>query len=141
MRELVAANPGRVRVVHRHYPLDPSCNDDITQPFHPHACRYAALAHCAGEQGRFWPANDFLYARGQRPEPVMAEELAAGVGVDAGRVAACVDDPDTRRRIARELEAGRALRVRGTPTFVLDGRVYPGRIPPDVLEAKLAGAG
>jgi protein-disulfide isomerase len=31
------------------------------------------------------------------------------------------------------------MRVRGTPAFVLDGEVYPGRIPPDVLEAALAG--
>lgn len=140
MRELVAGNPDRVRLVHRHFPLDQTCNDDITRPFHPHACLYSALAHCAGEQGRFWQANDFLYERGRRPEAVTAEELAAGVGVDAGRLAECVDDPGTRRRIARDLEAGRALRVRGTPTFVLDGRVYPGRIPPEVLEAKLAGA-
>lgn len=141
MRALVAGNPDRVRLVHRHFPLDASCNEAITRPFHPHACRYAALAHCAGEQGRFWQANDFLYERGRRPEAVTAEELAAGIGVDAGRLAACVEDPGTRRQIERDLEDGRALRVRGTPTYVLDGRIYPGHIPPEVLEAKLAGAG
>jgi len=35
--------------------------------------------------------------------------------------------------IQKDLAAGRALQIRGTPTFVVGGETYPGRIPPEVL--------
>jgi len=66
LRGLVREHPERVRLVHRDYPLDHHCNDLLKRPFHPQACRYAVLAHCAGEQGRFWEANDVLYSLGRR---------------------------------------------------------------------------
>ena len=39
--------------------------------------------------------------------------------------------------IQQDLEAGRAHHVRGTPTFVINGETYPGRIPPEVIQTAL----
>jgi protein-disulfide isomerase/uncharacterized membrane protein len=140
MRKLIADNPGKVRLVHRHFPLDNRCNESIPRPFHPHACSYSAMAHCAGEQGGFWKANDLLYEWGRRRQAVTTEQLAAAVGIDAARFAACVASPETTQLIQRDLAAGRALQVQGTPTFVLDGRSYPGQIPPEILREKLGSS-
>ena len=48
-------------------------------------------------------------------------ELAEDLGLDADAVAEALFDGRHSRQVHDEAEAGRALGVRGTPTFVLDG--------------------
>jgi protein-disulfide isomerase/uncharacterized membrane protein len=140
IRNLISEFPEKVRLVHRHYPLDPECNASLRQAFHPYACAYAKLAHCAAEQGRFWEANDFLYRHGRRLGAVNAGELARAVGIDVARLRDCLEDPSTQLFIEREVAAGRKLKVRATPTFVIDGRTYRGRIPPEIIQRGLGVA-
>jgi protein-disulfide isomerase len=137
MRKLVQDHPDRVQLVHRNYPLDQSCNGQLKRPFHPYACQYAAMAVCAQKQGRFWEANDYLFSKGRRRKPVTVGELAWVTKIKADRLAECVDSQETARHIQHDLEAGRALNIRGTPTYVIGDRSYPGAIPPDVLSAAL----
>jgi len=137
VRKLIASHPDRVRVVHRQYPLDQQCNSAILQPFHPYACRYARLSHCAQEQGKFWEANDYLFANGRRRFPVTQEELVRNLDLDQDALRACVEGDEADQAVQRDLEAGRALGIRGTPTFVVRGETYPGRIPPEIIEAAL----
>jgi protein-disulfide isomerase/uncharacterized membrane protein len=137
MRKLVQDTPDRVRLVHWNYPLDHSCNRQLDRPFHPHACRYAAMAVCALKQGRFWEANDYLFSRGRRKKAVTAAELASAIKIKADRLAECVKSEETAHHIQQDLEAGRSLNLRGTPTYVIGDRSYEGAIPPDVLSAAL----
>lgn len=137
MRKLVQELPDRVRLVHWNYPLDHSCNQQLERPFHPHACRYAAMAACALKQGRFWEANDYLFSRGRRKKAVTVRELARAIKIKAEPLAECVDSEETARHIQQDLEAGRSLNIQGTPTYVIGDRSYPGVIPPDVLSAAL----
>jgi protein-disulfide isomerase/uncharacterized membrane protein len=137
MRKLVAAHPDKVRLVHRHYPMDQQCNIAITRPFHPYACAYARLAHCAGEQEKFWETNDYLYGQGRRRLQVTAEEIATQLGLEIGPLRDCLGKNESLLAVQRDLGAGRKLNIRGTPTFVIDGRTYPGRVPQDVIDAAL----
>jgi len=137
VRKLIETHPGRVRVVHRNYPLDQECNAAIQRPFHPYACRYAVLSHCAEEQGRFWEANDYLFANGRRRLPVTLEELARVLDLDRDELRACAASDEARDAVQRDLEAGRELGIRGTPTYVVGGETYPGRIPAEVVAAVL----
>ena len=139
VRKLVEAYPGQVRLVHRHYPLDDHCNEIVVRPFHESACEYARMAFCAHEQGRFWEASDYLFARGYSRASTSVRDLAAQIGVDAEVMAACVSGAAASRAVQEDLAAGRALGIRGTPTYVVDKQVYPGRIPPDVIAAALSG--
>jgi protein-disulfide isomerase/uncharacterized membrane protein len=141
IRHLISKFPEKVRLVHRAYPLDPKCNASLTRPFHPYACVYAKLAHCAGEQGHFWEANDFLYRQGRRLTEISPEELARAVGIDAGALRDCLKDPTTERFIEQEVAAGRKLNVSATPTFVVDGQTYRGGIPLEIVQRGLAAAG
>jgi len=137
VRELVRAHLPRVRLIHRHYPLDHHCNPAVQRPFHPEACEYAKMAHCAGRHGKFWAANDYLYEFGRDREPISVPALAASLGLPAEALASCVRGEEARRVIEADLAAGREWNVRGTPTFVLEGRAYPGRIPEEVLRRAL----
>lgn len=140
MRKLIESRPEEVRLVHRHYPLDPACNSRMRRPLHPHACEYSRLAHCAGEQKHFWEANDYLFANGRRTRAVTAAELARALGLDAERLESCSRGEAADRAVLEDLRRGFELGVRGTPTFIVDGRTHPGRIPDDVLAAALGPA-
>jgi protein-disulfide isomerase/uncharacterized membrane protein len=137
MRQLVQQHPDKVRLVHRHFPLDQQCNPSINRPFHLDACKYARLTFCAGEQQRFWEANDYLFERGSRKEPVDAAELARALALDAALLATCADGDAAREEARRDLRAGAALGIRGTPTFVVDGQVHRGSVPPEVIAEAL----
>jgi protein-disulfide isomerase/uncharacterized membrane protein len=130
VRRIVAEN-ATVRLVHRHYPLDQQCNTTMDRPLHHNACAYARFAWCAQQQGKFWEANDHLFAN--RGREITIRSLAAAIGADAARLEACAASDAAEHEVAGDLAAGRAAGVRGTPTFVIDGRLYAGSVPPDAL--------
>jgi protein-disulfide isomerase/uncharacterized membrane protein len=133
MRSLVTRHPDVVRIVHRHFPLDSACNDALDRPVHPQACRYAKMGICAARQGRFWAATHYLFTHA-KGSPIDLPSLAEGAGLDAAKMERCLDDPATTRALQQDIEAGQAAGVRGTPSFVIDGQLYEGRVPPDVLD-------
>ena len=140
VRKTIATHPDEIRLVHRHYPLDHNCNAALNRPFHPYACDYARLAYCAGEQGEFWEANDFLYAQGRRRQQITAEEISNRLGLQIESLRACLTGSETLLAVQHDLDDGRALGIRGTPTFVIDGQTYPGRVPQDLIDTILRRA-
>lgn len=141
MRKLVAEFSKTLRLVHRHFPLDNACNPAIPRPFHLSACVYARMTLCAQEQGKFWEANDYLYALHTTTNPVTVERLADGVGLDARVLATCVESAAVRDELAIDIDRGRALGITGTPTFVIGDRVFPGWVPPEEFKVLSAAGG
>lgn len=139
IRKLISSYQDKVRLIHRHYPLDHSCNQMINRPFHPFACTYARMAFCAQEQNRFWEANDYLFLNGRNKEPITIDQIASSIGMDRIQFEKCMKSNDSKAAIQTDLESGRTLGIRGTPTFVVADRIYPGRIPNDVLAPILGG--
>jgi len=123
VRALVRQHPDQIRLVHRNYPLKS----------HRFSFAYAVMAHCAGEQERFWEANDYLYKNGRRKNPVLPEEMAEAIGIDAEALRACMVGEDAKSAVLKDIAAGRELKLRGTPTYVIDGQTYPGSIPGKVI--------
>ncbi len=64
-------------------------------------------------------------------------ELAAGAGVDAKKVAACADSAETKARLERSKKLGDEVAITATPTFFINGRRVGNvlNMPPDVLKA------
>src|SRR5688572_12183864 len=104
----------------------------------PNGDRAASAAECAGEQDRFWPMHDSVYARqadwkrGGEPDAVLAG-IARQVVPEAARWAACqaADRQGARTRAANA--AARQLGVRATPTFFIDGQLVEGALPLPVM--------
>jgi uncharacterized membrane protein/predicted DsbA family dithiol-disulfide isomerase len=130
IRALIGKYPDKVRLVHRHYPLKR----------HPFAFLYSKMAYCAGRQDRFWEANDYLFENGQRREMVTQSELADAVQIDAAELAACAESNPANQAVLDDITAGKALNIRGTPAYVVGTRVYPGRIPKEVIDSALSTA-
>jgi protein-disulfide isomerase/uncharacterized membrane protein len=139
MRALLSTHPG-LRLVHRHFPLDQACNPIIDKPFHPYACAYSALAACAGEQNQFWAANDYLFKHGHDPDPVEPAAFAQAVRVDPTKLGECLEKR-AWAMVRPDVEEGVRLKITGTPTFQINGQLYLGQIPADVLSPPPAPAG
>ncbi len=142
VRRLISEYPDRLRVYHRHFPLDHHCNPAVQEPFHPRACELARVAVCAGRQGRFFEMTDFLFQHAGeiRERDLDAGEIARRLELDLERLRCCLDEASVREAIRRDIEDGRRLGIEGTPAFVVEGRVHYGRIPQEVLDRLKSGA-
>lgn len=120
-------NPGAVRVVYRHFPL-PS--------IHPHAIQAAQASECAGEQGRFWPMHDALFAMQDSIGRTSWDRYAelAGVGSMAA-FQACMSRPAAPTAMHPDTAAGNKLGIRSTPTLLINQHRINGAIPLDSLRA------
>jgi protein-disulfide isomerase/uncharacterized membrane protein len=136
VRKLLSNHAAHVRVVHRHYPLDQACNRAIPGPFHKRACELSRIALCAGRQGRFWEMNDFLFqhAADIRSANLPADEIARRLELDIDQFQCCMNDSTVVDAIKRDVEDGIALKLDGTPAFVVDGKVYYGKIPDEAVK-------
>lgn len=119
-----------IKFVYRHFPLGK----------HTQALNAAQAAQCAGMQGKFWPMADVLYQNQTRLTPADIQQYAAGLGLEQHKFTLCMDDPRTLERIRIDTTDGRALDVRATPTFFLNGKKSEGALDVKQVLAALASA-
>jgi protein-disulfide isomerase len=133
LRQLVEESQGRVKLVFRHFPLADN---------HPHALTAALAAEAASAQGAFWPMHDLLFARQDRLSDVALRAYAEELGLDGSRV---VGEPAQQfaAKVAADFAAGLEDEVAGTPTVVVDGEPFSGRVELAALRraAGLNGSG
>lgn len=115
---------GDVRLVFKNYPLDQACNENMTRPNHLYACRAAAMARCAGEQGSFWEMHDAIYGL-DRFTMTALDALPGEVGLDPDEFAECMGGGEVIADIERDIADGQRLGVSGTPTIYVNGRRAP----------------
>ncbi len=128
LSRLLARYLGEVRLEFRHFPLDERCNSQVTEPFHREACALAVASECAGEQGKFWEYHDLLFS-GRR---AVGQEGLVGLAVDLGlereRFFECLNNADVLARVSADIELGKRLNVKSTPTILINGRVIVGAL-------------
>jgi len=102
---------------------------DLPLASHRHARQAAEAARCAAAEGRFWPYHDRLFAE----QPRFAEDrliaYAVDVGLDADTFRRCLTEGRFARDVEADLAQARALGLRGTPAFLINGRVVMGAQP------------
>ncbi len=137
MNALLAARPD-VRLVRKNFPLDPACNPIVKRAMHPGACVLAAAAICADEQGKLEPMADALFRNQKQKLPLDA--IAQQVGVEMNDFGECLRAPSTARRIQQDIAAGMAVGIKATPTYVVNGVAYSGKLPVEALPPATARA-
>lgn len=139
LEEILPEFGDKVALVYKNYPLDMSCNRSMSHQMHPHACFAAMFARCAGEQGQFWSAAEFLFtadifARDRSPKEFEQELLAVSgmLSLDQEALKVCLDSGRHREKIQRDIDEANDLRLSGTPSVWLNGRrvetIDPGSI-------------
>jgi protein-disulfide isomerase len=119
---------GRVRWRYRDFPLQQ----------HPFARLAAHSAACADEQGKYWDQHQRIY-EGQadwsaaRDAGPIFRSYAKAVGLDLGRYDACMKAGKYAGRIQASYNEGVQLGVGSTPTLLVSGRLYRGRLDSDAI--------
>jgi protein-disulfide isomerase/uncharacterized membrane protein len=140
MMEVLRRFPGKLRLVHRDFPLDMACNPKVTRPFHPNACQAAYYGRCAAQQGKYWPLDALLFQHRERLEEDQLKALASKVGLDLDRLARCVASPLTQSAILADIQDGLRLGVEGTPTLFVNGEKIVGMRPLEFWEERIREA-
>jgi protein-disulfide isomerase len=136
MRLKAAKFPETVRLVHRHYPLDQACNEEIKREFHHRACELSKAVECAAHQEAFWKMNDALFSIQEsiKTEDVDLEGIAVSLGLDRSHFKACLEAPGMPKQVTKEMESAQKLRIKGTPTFFVGPQEFAGGVPDLVIQ-------
>ena len=119
----LAAVSDTVKLVFRHFPL---------VSVHNKAGIAALGAEAASVQGKFWEMHDLLYEKQKDWEAKPVTEMTATLktyagqlGLDAAKLEQDMSSPAVIARVKRDVDAGTALKLTGTPSLFLDGRAAP----------------
>ena len=115
--------PDKVRLVFKDLPL----------AFHKGALPAAEAARCAGDHGRFWEYHDLLFVAQPAFSRTELEGYAARLGLPAEAFAQCLDSGKHRDAALADAAEARAAGIRGTPTFIVNGKRLVGAQPFEVF--------
>ena len=133
LRRLIDTHSDKIRLVHRHYPMDHKVNPIVKEPFHVGSAAMSLLAIYAQSKGKFWEMNDILFNTGLAEEAINTKTLLKQAGVDTGDTAMNIYDPQNQIRLLTDVRDGMKLGITGTPAYIIEEQLYLGQIPPDIL--------
>ncbi len=127
IKKVLSEYEGNVRFVLRYMPL------------HPNSVPAGNFMEAAGEQGKFWEAQEMLFSRqgewGERhgaptsapkPDvPKLFEKYATDLGLDVSAVKAAISQNKFGAKFERDRRDGQTLGVRQTPTIFVNGKRLP----------------
>jgi protein-disulfide isomerase/uncharacterized membrane protein len=137
LRQMMVKYPGKIKLIHRHFPMDGEVNPIVKEPLHPGSGKLAMLAIYAANEHRFWQMSDLLFSIVRVTPKIRIKELADQTGLDFDALSRAVYNHDVRSKLIEDIADGLKLGVNGTPSFVIDGKLYRGQIPPELLKKSL----
>ena len=125
MEQLLAAYPGKLKIVYRDFPLG----------FHDRAIPAAIAANCAGEQDKYWEMHGVLMKNQTKLSDTDLAGFAQGIGVDMDKWTACLSNPAQEAEVKKDMEDASAVGVTGTPAFFINGVLLSGAVPLDQFKS------
>ncbi len=123
---------GKVKFVYKHFPVE---------AIHPQALPAALASECAREQGKFWEYHDVIFKNQRSLGDESYRRWAKELNLDETEFDDCYDSKKYELRVRGDLEEGIAEGVRGTPGFLINGKLLSGSQPfavfQQVIEAEL----
>lgn len=124
IKKLVGEYGGNLRFVLRYMPL------------HPNSVPAGNFMEAAGEQGKFWQAQELLFQRQsewgerhgapaseQKPDvPALFDKYASDLGLDTDAVKRAIVENKFGAKLERDRRDGQTLGVKQTPTLFVNGR-------------------
>ena len=92
-------------------------------------------ARCAGAQGRYWASHDRLFVAQPKFERTQLLQYATDVGIDGATFARCLDAHRFAAAVEADVAQGKALGVRSTPSFFVNGRPLIGAHPVETFRS------
>ena len=139
LRQLVANYPDKIRLIHRHFPMDHQYNPLVKERYHLGSGAMSLLAKYAQTQGKFWEMNDALYriADRKRKKKINLQKLAEIVGLESKALAFSIQQKNIRYQVKHDISIGIKLGINGTPGYLIKDKVYVGLVPPAIIKSVL----
>ncbi len=131
---------GGFRIAHKNLPLDRECNTSIDGDFHDGACMLSRYSIAAENQGRFWELNSEFFEKDLKNEKDVLK-LAKSMGFDTVKLKKDANSLETYKRLRKDIKSALDLKIEGTPTIVIKGKIYSGIKPYYELREILLKAG
>jgi len=119
VKKLMAVNPGKIKLVIRY------------APFHDGADYFVKILEAAKRQGKYWETLDIMYktqgywASHHNPKPELIWKFLPSAGLDLEKIKNDMNDPEIAKLIQQDLADAKALNVRKTPGFFVNGKPLP----------------
>lgn len=119
VKKLMAANPGKIKLVVRY------------APFHDGADYFVKILEAARKQGKYWETLEVMYqtqrywASHSNPQPKLIWKFLPRAGLDLVKIRNDMNDPEIAKLIQQDLADAKALKVRKTPGFFVNGKPLP----------------
>ena len=137
LRQMMVNHPGKIKLIHRHFPMDHEINPIVKEPLHHGSGKMAMLTIYAASQNKFWQMSDLLFSIARVTPKIRIKELADQTGLKYEALLKAINSRKIRLKLQEDILDGLKLGVTGTPSFVINNKVYHGQIPPELLEQYL----
>ena len=121
--------PG-VQVIFKHLPL---------ASIHPNATSAALASACAHEQDNFWPYYNQLFTA-QRFSQSDYNNYATQLQLNTRQFTTCTQNKHPAKNIEQDVQDAVDLGVRGTPSYIINGRPVQGVISKDIWDTLIVQA-
>jgi len=115
----------KVKIAFKNFPL----------PFHNHAEQAAVAGLCANEQGSefFWKMHDEMFAHQDALDTEGLKKTAKKIGLKMDGFEKCLSENKYLAQVKADMEEGKKVKVKSTPTFFINGKLINGAQPMDVF--------
>lgn len=113
---MVQEYDGQVRLVVKDFPL---ASHRLARPAHE-------AARCAARPAQFWSYRDRLFEAQPRFEREDLVRYADELGLDRQQFVQCLEGRTFAAAVEADVSQARALGIRGTPTFLVNGQTLVG---------------
>ena len=101
---------------------------------HRFARKASAAALAAKEQGKFWEFHEKLMENHRNLDENKIQDIATELHLDMERFTQDMNSAPVNDLIVRDLREGPALRIRGIPTVLVNGRIVAKPSPQNLEE-------
>lgn len=116
MRARLADDPDAIRIV-RHQMTRMDCKPSTG------GCTHARAAICAGEQGKFWEMDGWLFLHAPGRKRLLDYDIGAReLGLDLDAFHACYEREDVYEKANRDYKDALKSKIRETPGYIIDGK-------------------
>ena len=122
--------PSKLRMIWKNFPL----------PFHKKAPAAHLAAQTVFELGgnkAFWKFHDLAFQNNRNLDPASFGAWAQQAGVDKAKFEAAFKAGSAQAKVDADIAAGKAVGVRGTPAFYINGVFISGARPQSQFEAEI----
>ncbi|VAW39907.1 hypothetical protein MNBD_DELTA03-1335 [hydrothermal vent metagenome] len=111
--QILNKDPDTVKIVYKNFPLN----------IHRYAAAAALAATAADMQGKFWQYHDLIFENYQSLSIKKLISFARRLDLNIPQFKKDMNSNAAKLKVGRDYEEGRRLKVTGTPTIFIDGRL------------------